>query len=127
MVEHSIQNLWDNDLGGLYDEGYYFEGSDTITILSKGKNWWAQAEAMNAFLLMSKLYPDEEDKFFQLFEQQWNYIKTYLIDHKNGGWYASGIDEHPEYEKRPKASIWKGTYHNARAMMECIKMLKQAE
>lgn len=123
MVDHALANGWDNDNGGFYERGYYFDDSDSISIISSVKTWWAQAEGLNALLLMAYLFP-EEKKYMRAFEKQWHYINTYLIDHRHGGWYEEGLDHSPEQVKAPKARDWKVNYHNARALMNCIKMLK---
>ena len=38
MVDHALKNGWDNTRGGFYDEGYYFKGADSITIIKDTKN-----------------------------------------------------------------------------------------
>ncbi|UCE06143.1 MAG: AGE family epimerase/isomerase [bacterium] len=123
MVNHALTNGWDNDGGGFYYEGYYFDNSDSILIINEAKEWWVQAEGLNALLLMAKLFP-EEKKYYHAFKKQWEYINMYLIDHEHGGWYRQGLDKSPEQRKAPKASIWKVNYHNMRALMNCIKMMK---
>ncbi len=124
MVDHALENGWDDKLGGFYDGGYYLAGSDSITILNKEKVWWVQAEGLNALLLMATLFP-QKTKYTEAFVKQWDYIDSYLIDHKHGGWYESGLDTNPEQAKAPKAHDWKINYHNARALMNCIKTLKE--
>ena len=122
MVDHSLSAGWDDEKGGLYNEGYYFKDSESISILSKDKVWWVQAETLNSLLLMSKLFPEEE-KYYQVFLKQWEYMKTYLIDHEYGGWYYNGLDNNPEMIKANKTSDWKVNYHDSRALMNCIEML----
>jgi len=123
MVDHSLAKGWDSENGGLYDEGYYFDDTDSISIIDEAKEWWVQAEALNSLLLMAELFPDEK-KYYQAFIKQWEYINTYLIDHENGGWYSRGLDTNPEQINAPKASDWKVNYHNFRSLMNCIKMLR---
>jgi mannobiose 2-epimerase len=123
MVDHSINNGWDEEKGGLYNEGYYFKDSDSITIIDKAKVWWAQAETLNSLLLMSELFP-EENKYYRSFLKQWEYMKTYLIDHEYGGWYSNGLDNNPEMIKADKTSDWKVNYHESRSLMNSIEMLK---
>jgi mannobiose 2-epimerase len=125
MVDHSLDQGWDKEKGGLFNEGYYFRDSDSIAIISRDKVWWAQAEALNSFLLMSKLFP-EETTYYQSFVKQWEYINTCLIDHENGGWYYNGLDNNPEMIHADKASIWKVNYHESRALMNCIAMLTES-
>jgi len=123
MVDHALANGWDEKNGGFYDAGYYFDNSDSISIINEGKTWWVEAEGLNALLLMAKLFP-EEKKYYDAFKKQWEYINNYLVDHEHGGWYREGLDKNPEQLKAPKASIWKINYHNTRALMNCIKLLK---
>lgn len=122
MMDHAIEYGWDKTNGGFFDEGYYFEENGKCEIIKDTKVWWAQAEGLNALLLFSKIFPDEK-KYYELFLEQWDYIKKYLIDLENGDWYWGGLDKEPFYIKEPKSTIWKCTYHTGRALMNCIKML----
>src|SRR4030043_958096 len=122
MVDHSLSTGWNEEKGGLYNEGYYFRDSESISVIDKAKVWWVQAETLNSLLLMSKLFP-EEKKYYQAFLKQWEYMKTYLIDHEYGGWYNNGLDNNPEMTKANKTSDWKVNYHDSRSLMNCIEML----
>ena len=124
MVDQTLKYGWDRKVGGIFDKGYFFKGSDTITIVSNVKVWWSQAEALNSCLLMSKLYPAEKEKYRDYFKKEWNYLNTYQIDHKHKGWYEEGLDNSPRQVSAPKATDWKIDYHNSRALMNCIKMLR---
>ena len=123
MLDHALANGWDNNAGGFYDEGYYFKNKPGITIIADTKNWWAQAEGLNTLLLMAEQYPNDAHRYFDKFKMQWNYIKTYLIDHEHGDWYQGGIDKEPNQKTALKGHIWKGTYHNLRSLMNCIQHL----
>jgi mannobiose 2-epimerase len=123
LVDHTLRTGWDKKAGGLFSSGYYFPSSDTITIINDVKEWWTQAEALHVTLLASKLFP-ADPSYFETFKKQWDYMKRYLIDPERGGWYAGGIDNHPEFNNGPKGHEWKATYHETRAMMNCLKLLK---
>ena len=125
MVDHALKNGWDNRLGGFYNEAYYFKGRDTISIINDSKNWWAQAECMNTLLLMADLYPDDPMKYFEKFKKLWNYNQVYLIDHVHGDWYEQGLDKEPQRKTGLKGHIWKATYHQFRALANCVKSLKE--
>jgi mannobiose 2-epimerase len=127
MVDHALQYAWDTRLGGFYDAGYYFKNKAGLTIISKEKNWWSQAEAMNSLLLMSELFPDDKLRYYDKFKQQWKYINTYMIDHSYGDWYANGTDIDPKIKTALKGHIWKGNYHQFRAMMNCVDRLTGKE
>jgi mannobiose 2-epimerase len=123
MVDHALKNGWDKQVGGFYDEGFYFKGDTAITILKESKNWWAQAEGMNSLLMMSEYFPDDPHNYYEKFKMLWTYIQTYLIDHQYGDWYDEGLDKSPERKTALKAQIWKATYHNYRALTNCIDRL----
>ncbi len=53
MVDNALDNGWDKKSAGVYDAGYFYKNEDTVTIIQKSKNWWAQAETMNTLLIMS--------------------------------------------------------------------------
>ena len=122
MVDHAIANGWDTEAGGFFDAGYYFSGEDKCTIITSTKNWWAQAEALNILLMMSKIFP-EDSTYRDHFERQWTYVKKFLLDYEHGDWFEGGLDKQPHLRRGPKGHIWKCNYHTARAMMSCIKML----
>jgi mannobiose 2-epimerase len=124
MVDHALQNAWDNTTGGFYDAGYYFKGNPGLAVISKEKNWWSQAEEMNSLLMMSVLFPNDPMHYYDKFKQQWKYIQTYMIDHTYGDWYANGIDIDPQIKTALKGHIWKGNYHQFRSMMNCVDRLK---
>lgn len=123
MVDDALRNGWDNKAGGFYDEGYYFKDKPGITIIADTKNWWAQAEGLNSLLMMANKYPDDPMHYEAKFEKLWQYTKTYLIDHEHGDWYQGGLDKQPQYKTALKGQIWKGTYHNFRALTNCINQL----
>ena len=122
MIDHALQYGFDEKVGGFYDAGYYFKGSSSCTIIKDTKNWWAQAEGLNILLMMSKIFPNEE-KYFNYFLRQLEYVDKYFIDHEYGGWYEGGIDKEPHLKEGPKGHIWKACYHEGRSLMNCIKML----
>jgi cellobiose epimerase len=123
LIDHALKNGWDRNVGGFYDEGFYFKGDFAITILKESKNWWAQAEGMNTLLLMADYFPNDPQHYFEKFKMMWTYIQTYLIDHEYGDWYDEGIDKSPERKTALKGQIWKATYHNYRALSNCVDRL----
>jgi mannobiose 2-epimerase len=124
MIDHALRNGWDNAKGGFYDEAYYYKGDSSITITYNTKNWWAQAEGLNCLLMMSSLYPDDPMEYYSRFVQLWNYANENLIDHEHGDWFAGGTDKQPELRTALKGHIWKATYHQYRAMANCVDRLR---
>jgi mannobiose 2-epimerase len=126
MLDHAMCNGWDQAAGGFYDAGYYFEGNDTCSIIKETKNWWAQAEGLNALLLFSHIFPDKKN-YADYFQKQWEYIKNYLLDKEYGDWFEGGLDKEPRHRHGQKSHIWKCTYHTLRSLMNCISLLKSDE
>lgn len=123
MVDHALAHGWDHETGGFFDSGRLTGPPDSLVILNDAKIWWVQAEGLNALLLMSGLFPDDPE-YADAARRQWAYIDRYLIDHEFGGWYEEGLDRSPEQVRAPKATMWKVNYHNARALMNGIRMLR---
>ncbi len=126
MVDHALQNGWDDKVGGFYDEGYYFKGDKGITIIKDSKNWWAQAEGLNSLLMMADYFPDDKMQYFKKFTMLWNYVQAYLVDHEHGDWYSGGLDKEPDQKNGTKGNIWKGTYHVLRSLANCTLRLQKA-
>jgi mannobiose 2-epimerase len=124
MVDHALENGWDDKTGGFYDRGYYIKGQDKITIVHDAKNWWTQAEALNTLLLMADTYPDDKHQYMEKFKKQWDYVQKYLLDKTHGGWYSGGIDKEPEQATAAKAHAWKACYHESRSLMNCLQRLR---
>lgn len=122
LVGHTVANGFDPVRSGIYEQGYYFKDDDSITIVDERKNWWSQAEGLNALFLFSRLYPEEE-QYHEEFLKLWDYIKEYMIDQQYGGWYSYGIDTEPEARHAMKGHIWKGAYHDGRTLMNINRML----
>lgn len=123
LVDHALGTGFDRKHGGFFYEGYYFPRRDTITIIDREKSWWVEAEGLNSLLLMSKLFPSDAS-YFPAFLKQWQEVDSFLVDKEHGGWYISGLEENPEARTAPKASVWKANYHDSRALMNCIRLLR---
>ena len=123
MIDHTISFGWDINTGAIYDGGHYFDGEKPV-IINEKTAWWSACEAFNAFLLISEIYPEDSNDYYDNFTRTWNYCKNYLIDHENGGWYRVGIDKNPRSRTENKGDIWKGNYHNSRALINCIQILR---
>lgn len=124
MLDHALANGWEQGVGGFVDGGYYFKGKNRCSIVKDTKNWWAQAEGLNALLMFSRIYPKGD--YYESFLQQWEYIKRYILDHEKGDWYEGGIDKEPGFKNGPRSHIWKCTYHTCRTLMNCIALLSDA-
>jgi mannobiose 2-epimerase len=125
MVDHALLHGWDDQVGGFYDEGYYFKDKPGMTITADTKNWWAQAEGLNSLLLMADLFPYDPMDYYGKFDKLWQYCDKNLIDHVYGDWYAGGVDKQPQMREALKGNIWKAIYHHYRALTNCVDRLRE--
>lgn len=121
ILDHSLEHGWDDATAGLFDGAYYRDGK--CEIVMGAKCWWAQAELLNTLLIMAEHFPHDSQNYHQKAVAQWDYIKAYLIDQERGGWYEESMDRSPKVGVRLKAHIWKGVYHDGRALMNVIHTL----
>ena len=127
MTDHVINYGWDSETGATYEAGYYFEDKDGMTCLESHTSWWVATESFHTMLIMSGLYPDDPLEYYDKFTLTWDYCKNYLIDYEGGGWYRTGINEHPEEKEGDKGGVWKGNYHSTRSLINCINILRNNE
>ncbi|WP_186577142.1 AGE family epimerase/isomerase [Aquibacillus kalidii] len=83
--------------------------------------WWVQAEAMVGYL---NAYERTSDKrFLELINNQWEYIKKFVVDHRVGGeWYWS-VDNDGTPAERNISEPWKVSYHNSRFCLEFMERM----
>lgn len=125
LVNYALENGWDHQHGGFLDAAHDVSDATKPLLVRGTKQWWIQAEALNALLLLSELFPTDGHRYFERFRAQWEYCKRYVIDNERGGWYWGGTDAAPENVHSPKASLWKANYHTSRALINCINALKR--
>jgi mannobiose 2-epimerase len=124
MLDHALANGWDDAVGGFFEEGYYFAQEDRCTIIKNSKNWWSQAEGLNALLLFSRIFPGVG--YEEYFAKLWEYVKQYVLDVQYGDWFEAGMDTAPQFRTARKSHMWKCTYHTVRALVNCIALLSEA-
>ena len=87
--------------------------------------WWVQAETVVGFINAWQKKP-EEKKFLQAALDVWEYIKTYLIDPREGSEWFWCVDADGMPSHKPIVEPWKCPYHNGRMCMEVIRRMKDA-
>ncbi len=116
--EAALRWGYDRALGGFWYRGELGKPASVLT-----KEWWVQAEALVSALRMYRA--TGEQRYFEVFEKLWEWIETRQVDWTYGEWFAN-IE--PDGSVRgDKAGPWKGPYHNARAMLECLELLKESQ
>jgi mannobiose 2-epimerase len=117
LVDHSLAYGWDENYGGFYGEGITFGKPE-----NKNKEWWVEMEGLNSLLLMHQEYGKQTDIYFKAFQKQWRFIQNYQVDAQYHGFYTLvGEDGTPIHAV--KGSIWKGAYHDGRALLNVTDRL----
>ena len=116
LFGYSLKYGYDHNVGGFYDSGLFNQPADRLN-----KVWWVEAEAIVSALYMNRLTADPQ--YLDIFEQTYDYIEEHLVDFEYGEWHSSVTTRGAV--QGDKASIWKAGYHNGRAMIECLEILKQ--
>jgi mannobiose 2-epimerase len=121
IVDQALEWGWDHVHGGLW-----FAGQAAGPPFDRTKSWWVQAENLNALLLMHERYYDETDRYWNAFRSQLEFIFRRLVDRRYGGWRAQvSEDGKTVLADRDKASQWKASYHDGRALMNVIATLRR--
>lgn len=116
LFDYSLKYGYDEANGGFYDSGPFNRPADR-----RSKVWWVESEAIVSALYMNRLTKDS--KYLSIFEKTGDFIEKNIVDWENGGWHANITpDGKPQGDK---ANQWKAGYHNGRAMIECLEILKQ--
>jgi mannobiose 2-epimerase len=117
LVDHALHYGWDGRLGGFYREGTTMGKPE-----EKQKDWWVQFEGLNALLMMHEKYGRETNLYFRAFQHQWSFIKNYQVDSEFRGVYGA-IGEDGKPLATAKGEIWKGAYHDGRALLNVSERL----
>ncbi len=115
LFEYSLKYGYDEAHGG-----FFYTGPFNQPAADRSKSWWVQAEALVSSLRMYRSTHDP--RYRQVFEKTSDFVEKNLVDWENGEWY-SAISASGQAQG-PKASPWKAGYHNGRAMIECLEVLK---
>lgn len=112
---YSMKYGWDGVHGGFWYTGWFRQPANGLS-----KSWWVQSEAMVSALMMYKLTRDPQ--YWEVFEKTWQFIDKYHVDRKTGEWWES-VDAQLK-QSGNKAHAWKAGYHNGRAMIEAINLIR---
>ena len=123
LDDFALKYGWDKENGSICDGGSINKSDNKVTITQETKEWWSPAEAMNSFLIMAEMYPDDPLNYFEKSSAEWDYIRDFLLDHEYGGWFRGGLDKAPNSRYAQKGEIWKCNYHTSRALINCINRL----
>lgn len=96
-------------------------------VVNEARVWWVQTEALLGYLNAWQKHPERED-YRNAVEQEWNFIQTYVVDHRPGSeWFWMVHKDGTPYEGKPIVEPWKCPYHNGRMCLEIIRRLGKPE
>jgi len=115
LFAYSMKYGYDSDKGGFFESGRFNQPADR-----RRKVWWVQAEAIVSALYLHRMTKDAA--YFDVFEKSYDFVDKYQVDWEHGEWYPSVTPDGKGVGD--KADPWKAGYHNGRAMIECLAILK---
>lgn len=107
-----------------------FNGKSLANECEKGvvnthRIWWVQAESVIGFY-NGYQKDNSKIKFKEASEAQWEFIKEFVVDKRNGSEWFWEVKENGEpFEGRPIVEPWKCPYHNGRMCIEMINRLAE--
>ena len=63
------------------------------------KDWWTQAEGLNALLLIHRKYGRETSRYWEAFLKEWSFIEKHLIDGEKHKLIVVSTQENAEQTK----------------------------
>lgn len=109
------------DEGLLPDGSMVYERWKDTDRTDRSLQWWVQCENVIGHVNLWQHFATEED--FNIAARCWDYIKTRLIDQKNGEWYWSINEDGSINRNDDKAGFWKCPYHNTRMCLEIMERM----
>ena len=103
------------------DGGLWYELEPEENKLMSEKHWWPQSELMIGFFNAYQLSNDQ--KYLDVVLKNWEFVKHYILDKKNGEWIW-GINADYSLIEKDKAGFWKCPYHNSRVCIELIHRIE---
>jgi len=86
------------------------------------KIWWVQAEALLGLLYAHEHF--QQPRALEVFRRTWEFVDQELIDRDNGEWFDRVRPDGSVVKQ--KGNEWKTAYHNGRAMLRSIEILRAA-
>lgn len=123
MVRWSLDRGWDPEHDGIF----YFldsEGYSPTELEWSMKLWWPHTEALYACLLNYSITGSEQD--FNDFEMVHNYTFSHFPDPEHGEWFGY-LDRYGNVSQRFKGGPYKGCFHTARSLFQCVQLLRRLE
>ena len=130
LGDEAYKKEWDGIVADLvaevYKDAYYNHSMSNECergVVDKKRVWWVQAESVVGYYNEYQKHPEHKE-YLQASEDIWNFIKTYVIDKREGSeWFMHVDDEGRPEEDKPIVEPWKCPYHNGRMCMEIMRRM----
>lgn len=123
LINHAMQNGLDAGRGAWFDSGPIGAPADQFH-----STFWAQAEAMNAMLMMHRRLGSQDRPYWPMFVETWRFYRDRLLDRQRGGSFeVVRRDGTVPHDKTDKATPWKAAYHELRALNHAVRWLSETE
>lgn len=116
LFDQAFDTAWDNENGGLF-YGYNPEGE----ICDDDKYFWVQAESFAAAALLAIATGD--DKYWQRYDQLWQYCWTHFVDHDFGAWFRILNGDNSKVTDKKSEAGAKCDYHTLGACLLVLDSL----
>lgn len=105
---------------GIQEDGSLIYERHSNGTYDTDRHWWVQAECVVGLMWLAEYHGD--NKAVDLALKCWEYIKSQIIDSKDGEWWWSRRDDGSINLDEDKAGMWKCPYHNSRMCLEVLNM-----
>ncbi len=118
LVDNAVEYGIDKVNGGIYRDGTH-----SGEVLVKDKEFWQNAEVLVGFLDIYEITKNE--KYLQAFENVWEFVNKYMIDHKLGEWRTLVSEDGKTVLSTDIGTAWKACYHSGRSIHETINRINK--
>ena len=119
LLDWSLDLGWDKDQAGIYNFADV-EGLPPLQLDWDMKPWWSHNEALYATLLAHHI--TGESKYAGWYERIHEYTFSHFPDPEFGEWYGY-LRRNGSISSLAKGSMWKGVFHVASSMWQCLTLL----
>jgi mannobiose 2-epimerase len=119
LVDQALVRGFDPERGQLFEYGSAYGPA-----VDRSIEWWAQFEAVHAFLILHDRYGQGSDRYWGAFAKAWALARDRLADHPSPG-VCPRMDDRGEVRCEPKSDDWFASYHTARALLLTAERLRK--
>jgi mannobiose 2-epimerase len=121
LVDQALAHGFDPERGQLFEYGSAYGPP-----VDRSIQWWAQFEAVHAFLILHDRFGEGSDRYWTAFAKAWALTREKLADHSSPG-VCPFIDDRGEVRCEPKSDDWFASYHTARALLLVSDRLREPD